>query len=379
MQLKDSPGGAALMLAALALPGLAAPDAAAQTIPDSASLSVDYLHYRDKQPGLDRVGVRSPSVHLSLPLAGQWLLEAGAVSDHVSGATPRYHTAVSGASRMDDKRNAADLRVTRYLGKASVSAGAAHSSENDYRSTALSLGGTLSTEDRNTTGGLAIGVSNDTISPVNLLVVGERRHTFEWMASVEQVLGQRDIVKLDFSRSDGHGYYADPYKYADKRPRLRKLNSLLLRWNHALDGGGALRTSYRYYTDSFGIRSHTLGGEYERALGGGWALTPALRLYTQSSADFYFDPVYDPRFGAPFPPGYTFGSTAQLSADQRLSAFGAATLGLKLARDVGAGWSVHLKAERYRQSPNWRWFGDGSPGLARLDAQSWQLGMTKQW
>lgn len=370
------------MLAALALPGLVlglAPIAAAQTVPDSATLSVDYLHYQDEQPGLQRVRVRSPAVHLSLPVAGAWLLEAGVVSDHVSGATPRYHTAISGASRMDDERHATDLRVTRYLANASVSAGAAWSNENDYRSRALSLGASLSSADHNTTGGLSLGVSNDTISPVNLLVTGERRRNMEWLASLEQVLTQRDIVKLDLTHAKGKGYYSDPYKYVDNRPRKRNVHSLLLRWNHALLDGSAVRTSYRYYTDSFGIRAHTLGAEYERGLGGGWALTPSLRLSTQSAADFYFDPVYDKRFGPPFPPGYTFGSSAFTSADQRLSGFGAVTAGLQLAYSFGDGWRAHVKAQHYRQSTGWRQFGTGSPGLARLDAQIWQMGVSKQW
>lgn len=364
------------MLAALALPGLSA---VAETIPEAGSISVDYLHYQDSQPGMDRISVRSPSVHVVAPMAGQWLLELGLVSDHVSGATPRYHTAVSGASRMADERHGADVRVTRYLGRATVSAGAAYSGEHDYQSKALSLAGTLSTEDRNTTGGLAIGVSNDVISPVTKTVVGERRHTFEWMATLEQVLTPRDVVKLDLSRSQGRGYYSDPYKFVDNRPRTRNITSVLLRWNHAFNDGSALRGSYRWYTDTFGIRAHTLGVEWDKPLAGGWAVTPAVRLYSQSKADFYFDPVYDSDFGAPFPPGYVFGAKTLMSADQRLAAFGAATFGVKLAYAFGDGWRVHVKAERYRQSAGLRWSGGGSPGLIRLDAQTWQLGISKQW
>jgi len=363
------------MLAALALPGL---QAASQTLPEG-SISVDYLHYQDSQPGLKRVGVHSPSVQMTMPIAGEWLVELGVVTDHVSGATPHYHTAVSGASRMEDERVGADVKVTRYFGRATASVGLSHSGENDYHSKALSLGGTWSTEDRNTTGGLAFGVSNDTISPVNLAVIGERRHTFEWVATLEQVLTRQDVVKADLSRSEGHGYYSDPYKYVDNRPRERNSTGVLLRWNHAFEGGSALRTSYRWYSDTFGIRAHTLGAEWDRPLAGGWSVTPSVRLYTQSKADFYFDPVYDPRFGPPFPPGYTFGTTALSSADQRLSAFGAATLGLKVAYAFGDGWSVYAKGERYRQSAGMRWGGDGSPGLARFDARIWQLGLSKQW
>lgn len=367
--------GQALMLAALALPGL---DAQAQTLPDYSEISVGYLYYKDDQPGLDRISVRSPSLRVMMPVAGQWLLEGGVVSDHLSGATPRYHTAISGASRMDEKRNAGDVHVTRYFGHATLGLGAALSNENDYRSHAYSAAGTWSTEDRNTTLGLSLGVSNDRISPVNLLVVNERRHTTEVMASLEQVVSKRDVLKADYTHVRGRGYFSDPYKLLDNRPRERDSDSVLLRWNHALEHD-ALRSSYRFYRDSFGIRAHTFGVELEHPLPQRWSLTPGLRYYTQSAADFYFDPVYDPRFGPPFPPGYVFGSTAFTSADQRLSGFGAVTLGLRVARQFGDGWNVWFKGEKYRQQTSWRIFGSDSPGLARFDAQLWQLGVSKQW
>jgi hypothetical protein len=369
--------GNALLLAALALPGIAAQ---AETIPDTSSISVDYLHYQDSQPGLERVGVHSPAVHLLLPVAGNWLVEAGLVSDHVSGASPRYHTNVSGASHMADQRLGSDVRLTRYFGNATLSAGAAHSGENDYHSNAYSVSGSLSTEDHNTTGNLSFGVSNDKIDPVNQIVVNERRHTTEFLVGVEQVLGQRDIVKLDFTHGRGRGYFSDPYKYVDNRPRERDQNSVLLRWNHhAAQGEGVARLSYRYYRDTFGIRAHTLGGEYEQPLAGGWSLTPSLRLYTQSAADFYFDPAYDPTFGKPFPVGYDFAHPGITSADQRLAAFGAVTLGFKVQKQLGQGWAVHAKLERYRQQAGWPQFGDGSPGLARFDAHIWQMGLSKEW
>ncbi len=368
--------GHALMLAALALPGL---DAGAQALPDYSTLAIGMLHYQDEQPGLKRVKVSSPSLYLSMPLAGQWLVEGGAVLDHLSGATPRYHTAISGASRMDERRKAGDVRVTRYVGNATLGLGAALSNENDYRSHAWSASGSLASEDRNTIGTLGFGVSNDTISPVNQRVVGERRHTTEFALGIERVLGKRDVLKADVTHTRGRGYFSDPYKLVDNRPRERDTDALLLRWNHALDHAAALRLSYRYFRDSFGIRAHTVGGEYERPLAGGWAVTPSLRLYSQSAADFYFDPVYHPVYGEPFPAGYVFGSNAPSTADQRMAAFGAATLGLKLARDLGAGWMGYVKAEHYRQMASWRWTGSGSPGLARFDARSWQMGVVRQW
>lgn len=371
------PLGNALLAAALLLPGLAVH---AEEPPERSTLSVKYLNYEEGQSGLDRVHVDSPSVSLVTPIAGAWSLAGSLTSDHVSGASPRYHTAISGASRMKDTRRAGDIAITRYLPNGSVTVGVAYSTEHDYASRALSLTGTVSSEDKNTTWSFGIGGSDDAIDPVNLVVSGESRQTVNVMAGVTQVLTPHDIAQLTLTRTQGHGYYSDPYKMLDNRPRERNQNTLLARWNHYHEGsGGTTRLSYRYYTDTFGIRAHTLGAEYVQPLADGWRITPSVRYYTQRAASFYFDPVYDATLGAPFPPGYVFGGTQFSSADQRLSGFGAVTLGIKVAKEISRYWTVDLKVEAYQQRGAWRAFDSGSPGLDAMRARSIQLGLTRQW
>jgi len=370
--------GPAVLAAALALPGLV-PAAQAQGMPEQAVLGVRWLDYRDRQPGLDRIGVRSPAVSLLLPLAGDWTIEGSVVADRVSGASPRYHTAISGASRMEDRRHGADARVTRYFsGGGSVSAGVAHSDENDYRSLAFSLAGSLASEDRNTTATLGAAVANDTIDPVNQAVRGERRHVVQWLAGVTRVLTPRDIVQANFTRSLGDGYYSDPYKFLDRRPRSRGQSTVLLRWNHHFGDGSTLRASWRRYRDSWGIRALTLGAEWVRPLGD-WTLVPAMRVYSQAPARFYSDAVYDARFGPPFPPGYNFADRRPISADQRLSGFGARSVSLRIDRKLTPALSADIKLEAYRQRSGWRLSGAGSPGLAPLDARSVQVGLEYRW
>jgi hypothetical protein len=244
----------------------------------------------------------------------------------------------------------------------------------------LSLLGTVAREDKNTSWSIGLGGSNDSINPVNHIVTGESRQTLNFLFGLTQVLTAHDLAQLTLTHSRGHGYFADPYKALDNRPRERDQNTLLVRWNHHHgDSDGTSRLSYRYYSDSFGVRAHALGGEYVQGLGRGWTVTPSARLYSQRAARFYYDPVYDAQLGAPFPPGYAFGSGNELSADQRLSAFGAVTLGIKLARQLGRDWSVDLKLEAYQQRASWRLFGNGSPGLEPLSARSMQLGLTRLW
>ena len=366
----------AILLAALALPGVALADLP----PEQASISLKYLDYKDSQPNLDRVSVRSPSLDVLVPLAGVWSLRAGLVSDVISGASPRYHTAVSGASHFHEKRTGADLGVTRYFERATLGVSAGVSTEHDYFSRFVAVNGSVSSDDNNTTWLGGVGVANDRINPVNLAVENEGKHTTDLMVGVNQVLTPVDLVQAVLTHVRGRGYFSNPYKLIDTRPREHDQDSLLLRWNHHFSGAGAsLRTSYRYYTDSYDVHAHTLLGEYEQPLAGGWALTPSLRLYTQSAASFYVDPVYDKRFGAPIPPNYSFTDGHSVTEDARLSAYGAVTLGFKLARQIGKDCTLDLKYEAYEQRASWRQFGKGSPGLQNFSARSIQVGITTRW
>ncbi|MES2296560.1 MAG: DUF3570 domain-containing protein [Pseudomonadota bacterium] len=375
MAATKAPGGA-ILLAALALPGLAAADNA----PENGSISVKYLDYKDSQSTLDRISVHSPSVELLVPIAGVWSLRAALVSDAISGASPRYHTAVSGASHFDERRSAVDATVTRYFARASVSVSAGRSGENDYLSRFLSSQASFSSADNNRSWLVGAGVSNDHINPVNLLVTDEAKHSTDLMAGLTEVLGTHDLGQAVLTHTRGRGYFSNPYKYVDNRPREHDQDTLLLRWNHHIDATGASnRLSYRYFSDSWDVHAHTLQEEYAQPLAGGWTVTPSLRLYTQSAASFYFDPVYDSRLRAPFPPGYIFGSGAILSADQRLSAFGALTVGLKLEKRIGKDLTLDLKWESYEQRSHWRQFGSGSPGLEGFSARSITLGLTSRW
>lgn len=373
---KDNSGlAASILTAAMLLPGV---QAHAETPPANGTISLGYLDYRDSQPGFDRIKVHAPSLSIVAPVAGVWAIGASVVRDDVSGASPRYHTAVSGASRMDDIRKAGDASLTRYFDRGSLTVGAAYSTEHDYISRALSLQGSFESEDHNTTWTAGLGHSDDKIDPVNHIVTNEKKRTTNVLLGVTRVLTASDIAQLTLTHTQGEGYFNDPYKFFDTRPRSRDESTLLARWNHYIAAtGGTSRLSYRYYRDSFGVRAHTIGGEYVQPLADGWTLTPELRLYTQSAAYFYRDPVYDPVLGAPFPVGYDFKSL--MSEDQRLSGFGAVTLALKVSKQIDKLWSVDVKASTYQQRGSWAFFNSGSPGLDTFRAQTIQIAINRSW
>ncbi len=368
----------AIIAAALALPGVMAH---AENAPEHGQVSVKYLQYQDSQPGLDRIKVKAPSIYVLAPLSSQWAVEGSLVSDSVSGATPRYHSAISGATlKMSDERHAADVKVTRYFERSSWSLGVSKSKEHDYDSSAVALEASFSSEDSNRTWNTGIGYSSDKISSTNDPALREKKRTGEVIVGVTQALTANDLVQVNLTFNRGRGYYSDPYKDPDIRPDRRDQKILLTRWNHHFaDLGATARTSYRHYSDTFGIKAHTLGVEWVQPFATRFTLTPSLRLYSQSAANFYYDPVYDPDVGAPYPQGYFTNPQRYLSPDQRLSAFGAITLGLKLGVQLTPDWSSDVKFERYEQRSNWRVGGQGSPGIDPFKASFFQLGLNKRF
>ncbi|NDE70066.1 MAG: DUF3570 domain-containing protein, partial [Actinobacteria bacterium] len=70
------------------------------------------------------------------------------------------------------------------------------------------------------------------INPTNKVVIDEQKKIIDLIAGVTQVMTRNDLVQLTLRHSQGSGYYSDPYKAFDERPRSRDSNSFLVRWNH---------------------------------------------------------------------------------------------------------------------------------------------------
>jgi hypothetical protein len=365
---------AALIAAALALPGMLPGASLAQSAPDEGVIALRYYDYRDWQAGTDRISVRSPSLYALVPLSDTLTVEGSLVYDSVSGASPLYHDAVSGASGrgIGDYRTAADAKLTRYFGASAIAVGAAYSHEQDYLSRAASVEWRTWSADRNRTFAIGIGAAKDRINAVegvNGPVLDQPRETYDYLLGITQVLDARSLVESSVTWSDGRGFYADPYKLHDTRPGRRRILAWLTHYNRYFPGPDAtLGLAYRYIHDSFGDRSHMLEASWVQTLPEGFTLTPTLRYLMQSAASFYRDP--------PFPDGFVPGEL--YTADARLSAFGAVTLGLRLAKELPHGITADLAVNVYRQRGDWR-IGRGSPGLAAFSARWIELGLSKRF
>jgi hypothetical protein len=368
------PCGRVLLAAALALPGVGA---AEPPQAGEGQVSFRWLSYRDRQPGWDRIRVDSPSLAVDYGVDDRWSLAASATADAVSGASPRWHSAVSGASRVSERRHFLDLRVSHEDSRSGFTLSAASSVERDYHSRALGAEARWRSDDGNRTLALAAGLSRDRIGSTDDRDLSGRRRRHELALTLTQVLTPVDVVQAGLTLIDSRGFHDDPYKRVDQRPAGRSARLATLRWNHHVDSLDAtLRLHWRGWSDNWAVRAHTLGIEWVKPLPHGWTLAPQLRLHTQSAARFYYDPVYGIA-GEPFPPGWLDDPSRPASADARLSAFGALTLGARLSWSLSARWTADLKLEHYAQRSGWRLGGSGSPGLQPLQARFIQIGLTR--
>lgn len=363
--------GHSLLLAALALPGIQ--PALAENPPERATIAWKYLDYQDMQPGWDRVGVKANAVSLITPVAGDWAIGGSWTRDLVSGASPAFHSEELLSGDFDETRYGREADLTRYFDRGSLSLGWTDSQESDYTSRGWSLTGTFSTPSRNTTFTAGASTSQDRIDVAAIGVTQESKNVDSWSMGIAQVLTPHDVLRLDYTKTEGEGYFTDPYKFRDNRPGHREQDTVVLRWNHhfvRLDA--SLRLSWRWYADSFGVSAHTVGAEYVQQLPQGWTLTPSLRLHAQSKADFYLDPRFR---GVP-----TIVPRSELqSQDQRLATFGAATLGIELGKRIGRDWFLDIEISRYEQRSGWYPFGGAGRWIEPFSANLLQVGLSRSF
>jgi hypothetical protein len=122
------------------------------------------------------------------------------------------------------------------------------------------------------------------------------------------------------------GYLDDPYKVVpvgtgtapEHRPDARSRYAVLGKYGHYfVDARGALKLTYRYYTDSWAIDAHTVELLYDQRFGSRWIVSPSVRLYSQSHASFFTNALAAPQ--------------TYMSADYRLSAFDSVLGGLAVS------------------------------------------------
>ncbi len=111
-----------------------------------------------------------------------------------------------------------------------------------------------------------------------------------------QVLDQKTIAQVNLDVTRVGGFQSNPYhivpvagsSYLETHPDTRTRRAGVFQLNRALDTLTFVKGSYRLYSDTWGVQSHTGSGSVGRYFAGkSLLLELGYRHYTQSAADFH--------------------------------------------------------------------------------------------
>jgi hypothetical protein len=257
-------------------------------------------------------------------------------------ATPSPWQASSGASAQDvlttmvlSYSHSSDDRNTIWNAHISGSV------EYDYSSIGFGGGLTKLFNDKNTEIGLAANVYLDTWQPIypkelqdfkdngnslnggifnDFTIIGntnynpiafsfqenKNRNSFAVSLSLSQVISKKMQLSLFVDVLQQQGLLSTPYQrvyFADvdnsfinefhladdieRLPDTRFKLPIGARWNYYLNEKLVLRTYYRYYTDNWGLSSHTASIELPYKITDRFTIFPIYRYYTQSESDYF--------------------------------------------------------------------------------------------
>ena len=181
----------------------------------------------------------------------------------------------------------------------------------------------------------------------------DNKQTVDVLFGLTQVINRRMLVQFNYSYSHINGYLNDPYKLLslvnsngltqqylfESRPDTRNKHAFFAQTKYHF-ANSILDASYRYMTDDWQVKSHTVDLRYRINLAQGRFIEPHVRYYTQTAADFYQPFLQEsntlPQFA---------------SADYRLGDMDTYTVGLKYGMPLASGKSMAFRVEYYHQTP----------------------------
>ena len=380
------------MTAAYTLLGMIPPAYAADA--EGWTVDTSLLHYSET----DRISVTEPTVGAQRSFADGRALSLLVTVDAISGSTPigtlpqkpsgipvttttpsgRSVTTTPGVvipvSQYHDTRYGLDGFWQQLLGLGITTiAGGQVSRQSDF----LSYGGNLSLAKdfnrKNTTLSLGFSPEYDTNTPhggvpmgfssqLNPIATSADKRVLSFLAGITQVINRETLMQWNYSQTRENGYLTDPYKQLslvdpvtgdplssvyEQRPSSRVDHSFFWLTKYNLGSQDVVSASYRYFMDNWGIRAHTMDLNYHWQFDDQGYFEPHFRFYHQSQADFYKIGLIS---GDPLP--------LLASADQRLAAFNAFTIGLRYGWTFENGSLFAVRLEYYTQ------LGDNHPASA---------------
>ena len=257
-------------------------------------------------------------------------------------------------SPMTDIRWAGSLSATFSYKQHRFTPQISYGEEHDYRARGAALNYSLDLNEKNTTLNLGASHNWDEVLPNGFLHMSQNKETTDLIAGVNQLLGPKTVLTVNFSYGHGRGYMNDQYKgvlfdnepqgdpsapalEAENRPRQRdkyigyaSVTQDVTPWHASVEG------SYRFMYDSYSVAAHSFQVAWFQKMGAYVLLSPMVRYHRQSAASFYY--VRLPDFNTR--PTY-------YSADYRLSEMETFTVGLMATLKLKEWLAVDAGYKRY--------------------------------
>jgi Protein of unknown function (DUF3570) len=244
-------------------------------------------------------------------------LAAGMGIDYHTAASQAWISKTGASQHRDGLRLYPSLDWTRENEKkgSSFSIGAYYSNEFNYKSLGLSAGVTQKTKNNGEFGLKLSGYFDQVkmilpseLEPAGAYTIGRNgelkhpdypsspRETYTASFSFSQVINTRTQVAflLDGVYQNGYlglpfhrVYFTDGTDSVEKLPSNRFKLPLGFRLNYFLGDRVILRTYYRYYIDSWGLRSHTASLEVPYKITPFFSVSPFYRYYTQTAVNYF--------------------------------------------------------------------------------------------
>jgi len=287
------------------------------------------------------VTIDGPSVLLRKQVGKSFSLSANYYLDMVSSASIDV---VTTASPYTEERKQGSLGVTYLYGNTLMNVGYTRSDESDYAANSLNFSVSQDMFGQMTTVTLGYALGWDEVGKSNDPEFSRDVDRQQYSLAVTQIVTRSLIMSFAFDAITDEGFLNNPYRSvrylaADQPagyqfepevyPNTRTSGAGSITARYRLPWRAALHGSYRYFSDTWGIESHTGEIGYVHPWKHGITFSTRYRHYTQDQADFYADLF--PR------------SNAQnfMGRDKELSTFQSATIRAGVSWEfVSDGWSV---------------------------------------
>jgi hypothetical protein len=281
--------------------------------------------------------------------------------DGITSATPNNQGGVSHTP--DELRHQLNFGFTRFISDVSLSVNGMYGFEHDYSSKTLVTNFSIPFAKKNTTVQLGFTRNWDKIFPVNRTWT-KQRNTSTLDIGVTQILSKNIISQFEFSFIDADGYMLDGYQVVrlligqqvhflePVEPEKRIKKAAAVRTNYGISNSSTLKLGYRYYWDTWDIKSHTLEASFKTHLSDHLNLSLDFQQYFQTKA-YFFKPVYnviEPLMGVDSKLNSGYSSDISLSINLR----GNKNVGLPIFNNEKLIFTASFGFfHRHTDSPDW--------------------------